>query len=55
MSSKFEYPYKGIPLARDSVTLLKPPCVTNHPVAYEMLRIEPGKVNNRDVIPGDLK
>ena len=27
-------PYKGIPLARDSVTLLKPPCVTNHPIAY---------------------
>ena len=33
-------PYKGIPLARDSVTLLKPPCVTNHPVAYEILSIE---------------
>jgi hypothetical protein len=27
-------PYKGTPLARDSVTLLKPPCVMNHPVAY---------------------
>ena len=33
-------PYKGIPLARDSITLLKPPCETNHPVAYEILSIE---------------
>ena len=37
--------YKGIPLARDSVTLLKPPCVMNHPVAYRIsnLSIEPGQ------------
>jgi hypothetical protein len=39
-----ENPYKGIPLARDSVTLLKPPCVRNHPVAYEILSVEPGHV-----------
>ena len=29
-----ENAHKGIPLARDSVTLLKPPCEMNHPVAY---------------------
>ena len=38
-----ENPYKGMPLARDSLTLLKPPCETNHPVAYEILIIEPGQ------------
>ena len=32
-----ENTYKGIPLARDSVMLLKPPCVTNHPVAYNFI------------------
>jgi hypothetical protein len=39
-----ENPYKGMPLARDSLTLLKPPCETNHPVAYEILSIESGQV-----------
>ena len=31
--------YKGIPLPRDSVMLLKPPWVTNHPVAYGILNL----------------
>ena len=34
MSCNGEFSYKGIPLARDSVTLLKPPCVMNHPVDF---------------------
>jgi hypothetical protein len=38
--------YKGIPLPRDSMMLLKPPCVTNHPVAYgkKYLSIQPRKI-----------
>ena len=51
-------PYKGIPLPRDSVTLLIPACVMNHPVAYGeifILSIEPRQVEKRDIIPGDSK
>ena len=57
MSYKSEgNPYKGIPFARDSLTLLKPPCEINHPVAYGILSIGPWTSNNYDVIiPGDLK
>ena len=42
-------PYKGIPLPRDSVTLLKPPCVINHPVAYENI------LNTKHSDPGQVK
>lgn len=51
-------PYNGTPLPRDSVTPLKPQCVTNHPVAYRrnlFISIEPGQVRIEIKIPDDLK
>jgi hypothetical protein len=45
-----------MPLPRDSVTLLKPPWVRNHPVACGNFHSKYGvKTRNENIIPDDLK